>query len=83
MTFSAVPRAPARDSGVPARDVAKGPAMTDNPSRAPMAGGFLIAACLMLGTLLGAVFGQTSAGLVGGAGVGIALAVVVWLRDRR
>lgn len=57
--------------------------MSDTPSRAPMAGGFLIAAGLMLGAILGAIAGQPSIGFLAGGGVGVVLAVAIWLRDRR
>lgn len=52
------------------------------PSRAPLAGGFLIAIALIIGTLLGARQGQASLGVVVGFGVGVVLAGAIWLLDR-
>jgi hypothetical protein len=47
-----------------------------------MAGGFLLAVSLLVGTVLGAGRGQASIGFVAGLGVGLALLVAVWLIDR-
>ena len=55
---------------------------TPTPTRTPMAGGFLIGAAVLVGTAIGLVYGQPSAGFVIGAATGVALAVVVWLKDR-
>lgn len=57
--------------------------MSPSPRQAPRAGGFVIAACILLGTLIGGSQGETSAGLVIGAGVGLLIAALIWLRDRR
>jgi hypothetical protein len=46
------------------------------------AGGFLIAASILVGTAIGIVLGQPSIGILGGAGFGTVLALLLWLRDR-
>jgi hypothetical protein len=56
--------------------------MKRSSSRTPMAGGFLLAVSLLVGTVLGAGRGQASIGFVAGLGVGLALLVAVWLIDR-
>ena len=57
--------------------------MSTSPSRAPMAGGFLIALCVLAGAVTGALKGEPSLGFVIGTGIGVALAAAVWLIDRR
>lgn len=51
-------------------------------SRTPMAGGFLLALSLVVGTVAGAGQGQASIGFVGGLGVGLILLLAIWLIDR-
>lgn len=46
-------------------------------------GGVLIALALIVGAILGTVYGEPSIGLVAGLGVGSLLALLLWLRDRR
>ncbi|MDQ2764213.1 MAG: hypothetical protein M3Y22_12270 [Pseudomonadota bacterium] len=55
------------------------------PNRAPnrQAGGFLIAIGTMIGASIGFLYGQATPGFLIGAGAGIALAVAIWLIDRR
>lgn len=53
------------------------------PPRTPMAGGCLLVAAIFIGLIAGTAFGETSVGLVAGIAAGIALAVAVWLIDRR
>lgn len=53
-------------------------------SRPPQrGGGILIALGLILGAGIGAAFGQPSQGLIIGLGVGVVLAIALWLADRR
>lgn len=51
-------------------------------SRAPVAGGFLLAISLIAGVVIGVVQGQPSLGFVGGFGVGLVLLAAVWAVDR-
>jgi len=53
------------------------------PRRGTMAGGFLIAAGVIGGAIIGIVRGEPSAGVVIGIAVGVAAAILVWLVDRR
>lgn len=56
--------------------------MTRPSSRTPMAGGFLLALSLVVGTVVGAGQGQASIGFVAGLGVGLILLLAIWLIDR-
>lgn len=51
-------------------------------SNAPMAGGFLLCISLLAGALIGVFKGQASLGFLVGAGIGLALAILIWLVDR-
>lgn len=51
--------------------------------RTPRAGGSLMAAALLVGTVAGVAIGQPSAGVIGGAAAAVALGLLVWLLDRR
>jgi hypothetical protein len=52
-------------------------------SKAPLAGGFLLALSLLCGAVTGALLGQPSIGFLVGAGIGLTLMVLIWLLDRR
>lgn len=52
-------------------------------SNAPLAGGFLLSISLLAGALTGVFLGQPSIGFLTGAGIGLSLAVTIWLLDRR
>ena len=53
-------------------------------SRPPMrGGGCLIAAGLLIGPVVGMVFGETSIGLFGGLVIGLVAAVILTIVDRR
>lgn len=56
--------------------------MTNPDKNSANGGGFLIAAGLLIGSLVGFIFGQPSIGFLTGLGIGSALAVAVWLRTR-
>lgn len=49
----------------------------------PRAAGAFIALFTIVGAVAGVAAGQPSAGVVIGAGAGIAFAIVQWLRDRK
>ena len=51
-------------------------------SRPANAGGFLLAAALIVGTGIGLVFGEPSIGFLAGLAVGAASALLIWLRGR-
>lgn len=55
---------------------------TDN-SEPRLAGGIFIAIGLLVGAIVGVAVDQTSAGMVIGLGAGAAVAVFVWLFDRK
>ncbi|OYY72431.1 hypothetical protein [Sphingomonas sp. 28-63-12] len=61
----------------------QGSLMSDSPPRNPAAGGFPIAIGAMIGAFGGAFFGESTRGLILGTTIGIALAIIIWLRDRR
>jgi len=48
----------------------------------PRAGGFLLALSLLLGPVIGSMFGQASLGFLAGLGIGLLLLLIVWLSDR-
>jgi hypothetical protein len=47
------------------------------------AGGFLLTGSILIGTVAGALAGQSSIGFLAGLGIGAALAGLLWLVDRR
>lgn len=68
-------------AGIGGRDVAGG--AHGCPSRPPVAGGFPIIVCILAGSAAGFVYRQPTIGFFIGAAIGIAIAVALWLRDRR
>lgn len=56
--------------------------MAQLPPRNPSAGGFLIAAGVMGGAVIGFLFGQATIGLLVGAVVSIGVSLAIWLRER-
>lgn len=50
------------------------------PTRSPVAGGAPLALSIVAGAVIGFILGQPTAGILIGAGVGIAIAVLIWLR---
>lgn len=48
----------------------------------PRAGGFLLALSILIGPIVGAMFGQPSLGFLIGLGIGLLLLLAVWLADR-
>ncbi len=57
--------------------------MAPSPQRPGFAGGFLVAVCLAIGTIIGLIVGQPSIGFLVGLSVGALAAVALWLKDRR
>lgn len=57
--------------------------MSQSSPSPPRAGGFVIAAGILLGAIAGIAVGQPSLGLVIGAVFGLLAAVLMWLADRR
>lgn len=52
-------------------------------SPAPRAGGAILAAAIIAGVVGGVIVGQPSIGALVGTGVGIAVALILWARDRK
>jgi hypothetical protein len=48
-----------------------------------MAGGFFLALAIVVGVLVGNHFGQPSIGFLGGMAAGAAIALLLWIADRR
>ncbi len=57
--------------------------MTTPSKRPANAGGFVIAAAVIVGTGIGVAKSQPSLGFLLGLAVGVAIAVALWLMDRR
>ena len=53
------------------------------PPRNTNAGGFLVAAALLVGTVVGVMVGEPTIGFLAGLGIGAASATALWLLDRR
>lgn len=51
--------------------------------RSTNAGGCLLIAAILIGTVGGILGGQMMAGIFAGTAAGVALAIIVWLVDRR
>ena len=51
--------------------------------RKPLAGGCFLTLCILVGFPLGLALGNPMKGILIGTGTGIALAIIVWLLDRR
>lgn len=53
------------------------------PASPPAAGGALIALGAIGGAVIGFLIGEATPGFLIGTGIGIVIAVLLWLRDRR
>ena len=51
--------------------------------RTPMAGGFLLTSAIIAGGVVGIILGSPMKGVLIGTAAGAAMAVAVWLLDRR
>ena len=58
-------------------------AMTASNPPPTRAGGFIIAAGIMIGAIGGGLLGQPTIGLLAGGGLGVAISLAMWLIDRR
>lgn len=47
------------------------------------AGGAILAISIILGAFIGAVLGQPTIGFLSGTAIGVAVAILIWQRDRR
>lgn len=52
------------------------------PKRPAMAGGFFLAVLTLVGAVVGGLAGQPSIGLLTGFGLGVAIALGLWWKDR-
>jgi hypothetical protein len=52
-------------------------------SQPRLAGGIFVALGLLIGAIVGVAVDQPSAGMITGMGIGAAIAVAVWLFDRK
>ena len=50
---------------------------------APRGGGAIIASAIIAGVIGGIIAGQPSMGFLAGAGMGVLIALLLWLKDRR
>jgi hypothetical protein len=53
-----------------------------SPRPSPNAGGFLIAGAILVGAIVGVALRQPTIGVLVGTALGVAGALIVWLRDR-
>lgn len=52
-------------------------------ARDPRAGGCFLTACILAGFLVGLAINNPMKGVLGGTAIGAALAILLWLIDRR
>jgi hypothetical protein len=55
----------------------------DGRGRVRQAGGFILAASIIAGTVVGSIVGQSSIGFLVGIAAGALLALLIWQIDRR
>ncbi|HEY0412515.1 MAG TPA: hypothetical protein VGD66_05185 [Allosphingosinicella sp.] len=55
----------------------------DRRGRYSQAGGFILAASIIVGTVAGVVVNQSSIGFLAGTAAGLVLAILIWLIDRK
>jgi hypothetical protein len=74
--------APKRDGLASRGGTWQGAGMT-SPTNSPRAGGCAIALLALVGAVIGNIYHQPSIGLIAGVGLGAAIALGLWLKDRR
>ena len=57
--------------------------MAGPPTSTPRAGGSILAAAIIAGVVGGIIAGEPSIGFLAGTAIGVGLAILLWLRDRR
>lgn len=57
--------------------------MAHQPPRNPRSAGAILALCVIGGAVVGAIQGQPTIGVLAGTALGVLIAVIVWLVDRR
>ena len=57
--------------------------MDGRSNRPARAGGSILAGCIIAGVIGGVILGQPSIGFLAGTGIGVAVAILLWLKDRR
>ena len=60
-----------------------GALMNAPTNRSGRAGGSILAGCIIAGVIVGSILGQPSIGFLVGAGLGVLIALALWLADRR
>ena len=55
----------------------------DRRGKYSQAGGFILAASIIAGTVAGIIVNQPSIGVLGGVGAGVLLALLFWLFERK
>lgn len=55
----------------------------DRRGKYTQAGGFIIAASIIAGTVAGVIVNQPSIGVIAGVGAGVLLALLFWLYERK
>jgi len=56
--------------------------MQEEKKKGPVAGGVFLALGMPAGAIIGGTYGQASIGFLIGLGVGVVIALAIWLMDR-
>ena len=57
--------------------------MNGRSNKGAQAGGSILAGCIIAGAVGGVILGQPSIGFLVGTAIGVAIAILLWLKDRR